>query len=228
MVFPSAPGLLRRAGGLQTTPLFRAAIPSGSPLVVAYDNESRDPGFQEWGIYSTVAGFDKCIRLMTTSGPIPIGRHVPEGRRASALQLRAFRDEQVGVNKAFLHLVGKARFEYQAVHSGSPNLNLSFCVIPMQSDGRAGEQLIEVGARHRVEPENAYSPYRQRFFVPGRHIGDGLWHLAEIEFDFRSIPTTAYTILAPRVNEGCPRPGPGTLLVKNIQLLIPADLETTE
>jgi hypothetical protein len=98
----------------------------------------------------------------------------------------------------------------------------------MQSDGRAGEQLIEVGARHRVEPENAYSPYRQRFFVPGRHIGDGLWHLAEIEFDFRSIPTTAYTILAPRVNEGCPRPGPGTLLVKNIQLLIPADLETTE
>jgi serine/threonine protein kinase len=228
LVSPSVRGLSQRANGLRTTPLFPAAIPSESPLVIVYDTRSQDKGFQEWGVYSTVGGVEKRIRLMTPSGPISITRHGPEGERASALlQLRAFRDEQVGINKAFPHLVGKARFEYQAVHSGSPNPNLLFCVIPMQPDRSDGKQLIEVGARHPVEPENAYSPYRERFFVPVQHIGDGLWHLAEIVFDFPSIPTTAYTILAPRINEGCPRPGPGTLLVRNVQLLVPGDLETT-
>jgi hypothetical protein len=225
-VFPRALGLAERAGGLRATPTLPAESPSESPLVVAYDNQSQDPAFQEWGVYSPVRGLEERIKLITASGPIPITRHVPEAQRASALlQLRAFGNEQVGVNKAFLYQVGKARFDYQAVYSGSPNPNLLFCVIPMQADRSGGEQLIEVGARYRQEPENAYSPYRQRFFVPGQHIGDGLWHLAEIEFDFHSIPTTAYTILAPRINEGCPRPGPGTLLVRNIQLLIPGGLE---
>src|SRR5262245_2837518 len=191
-VFPSAPGRFGLTDGLRTTP-FPTAIPSEPLLVIAYDNRSEDPGFHGWGVFSTVVDFEKRIRLMTTSGPIPIREQVPEDQRPSALlQLRAFRDEQIGVNKAFPHLVGEARFEYQAVHSGSPNPNLLFCVIPMQPDRADGEKLIEVGARHRMEPENAYSPYRQRFFVPIQHIGDGNWHWTEIAFDFRSIPTTGW------------------------------------
>jgi serine/threonine-protein kinase len=218
---PAGPRLVGLAIVMPTTPPLVEPFPAGAPLVVAYDNQSLDPTFQRWGFFSTSYVANQ-IRLVTASGP--------EDQRASAplLQLEAFRDEQVGVNKAIPHLVGKARFEYQAVRSDSPNPNLLFCVIPMQPERSDSERLIEVGARRFMEPENAYSPYRQRLFVPGPHIGDGRWHLAEIEFDFRSVPEADYTILAPRVNEGCPRPGPGTLLVRNVQLLIPSELGTTE
>jgi hypothetical protein len=126
----------------------------------------------------------------------------------------------LGVNKRFPYLSGRARFEYQAVSSGARNSNLLFCVIPMQDDRVDGENLIEVGAEHPVEPENAYSPYRQRSFVPAHHVDDRHWHVTEIDFDFRSLPMATYIILAPRVNEGCPRAGPGILLVRNVQLLV--------
>jgi serine/threonine protein kinase len=208
----------------QPTPV-RVQGTSGVRRMIVFDNQKEDPMFQDWGSFCTVAGLSSRIRLRSEPD-LPPGMNDTVEERAGAvpLQLRAFGDEQVGVNKALSYLVGRARFDYQAIHSGSSNPNLLFCVIPMQGDEWGGERLIEVGSLQAVEPENAYSPYRQRFFVPETHVGDGRWHVAEIDFDFRSVPTTAYTILAPRVNEGCPRPGPGILLIKNIQLLVPSEL----
>jgi hypothetical protein len=121
----------------------------------------------------------------------------------------------MGLNKSFPELCGRLRFEYKAISSQAVNPNLLFCVIPMQ--GRQSD-LLEIGAKNRSEPANAYSPYRIRYFVPEAEIGDGEWHTTELTFDFRSITSATYGIFAPRINEGCPRPGPGILQLRNIQL----------
>jgi hypothetical protein len=192
--------------------------PSRSPLRLVYDNVADDPAFRLWGHFIDAFDLRRRIQVIAHDGPLSLGAAVTT-ESEMVLELRAFSDEMVGVNKRFPHLAGRARFEYQADSSAALNPNLLFCVIPMQADRRVGESLVEVGADHPVEPENAYSPYRQRSFVPAHHVGDRLWHVTEIDFDFHSLPTANYIILAPRVNEGCPRPGPGTLLVRNVQLL---------
>jgi hypothetical protein len=208
----------RLTGSPSTTPV------EGSPEIV-YDNQSADPTFQTWGLYSSRRRFSETIRLVPqedSAVSVANARLVAPQHLKSvpvALLLQADGTEKVGVNKALPYLSGEADFEYQALESASSSLNLLFCVIPMQSDRPDGEALIEVGAQHCDEPENAYSPHRRRWFVPREHVGDGVWHQARIEFDFREVPTAAYTILAPRVNEGCPRPASGKLLVRNAQLL---------
>lgn len=196
-----------------------AAAPSpkpaaAGPFVLVYDNQSEDPLFQTWGICCIGADYRGQISLMTTCGRIDVDELTPDvPERPSELRLEAFENEHVGVNLRLPHLAGRARFEYRAIVSESLNPNLLFCVIPMQNG-----PLLEVGAQDSVEPENANSPFRRRFFIPDSHVGDGSWHEADIDFDFRSEPTAAYTILAPRINEGCPRPGPGGMLVRNVQL----------
>jgi hypothetical protein len=202
----------------------QTTAPSKDYPTSVYDNRSGDPTFQTWGLYSSVGGFRERLFLVADEAPPAHPGRVPRGgtthvkSMAVALTIRAFGPEKVGVNKAFPHLHGEAVFEYQALESASSSLNLLFCAIPMQKDRLDGEALIEVGAQHCDEPENAFSPHRRRAFVQREYIGDGLWHHARIDFDFRSVPTAAYTILAPRVNEGCPRPAPGALLVRNVQL----------
>jgi hypothetical protein len=212
--------------GLPLQPL-TGSPPSVSPRNLAecvYDNQSADPTFQTWGLYSTGRSFSEAIRLVPQ---VESSASVPKLRTGTtthvksvpvALLLKATGTEKVGANKALPYLSGEAVFEYQALESSSRSLNLLFCVIPMQRDRPDGESQIEVGAQHCDEPENAFSPYRGRFFLPREHVKDGRWHQARIEFDFREVPTAAYAILAPRVNEGCPRPASGQLLVRNAQL----------
>ena len=91
-------------------------------------------------------------------------------------------------------------------------------MLPMQSQ-QSGGSLLEVGGSRRADPANAYSPYRKRYFVPERHIGDDTWHEAEIDFDFRDISTATHSIFAIRINEGCPKPGAGGLLVRSVKIV---------
>lgn len=173
--------------------------------VVVLDNAVEDPMFRTWGVFSTVRAFPEHIRVQPEAAGSPIIRLIANG------------NESVGVNKAFKQMFGRIRVEYQAVQSGAVNPNLLFCMIPMQD----ATELLEVGARVPAEPANAYSPYRHRYFVPQADIGDQQWHWAEIDFDFRKTPTAAYSIFAPRVNEGCPRPGSGELMIRNVRLFAP-------
>jgi len=179
-------------------------------FVVVFDNAAEDPEFRTWGTYCTAGFFSRNIRTRYDVPPDDTGRAMP------VLELQADGSESVGVNKDFPHMRGRMRFVYMALSSGAVNPNLLFCMIPMKG---APSDLVEVGARTMDEPGNAYSPYRVRYFVPDGHIGDSQWHEGTIDFDFTSTPTAAYSIFAPRLNEGCPRPGPGRMLVREIQLL---------
>jgi hypothetical protein len=91
-------------------------------------------------------------------------------------------------------------------------------MIPMQKE-EPGNSLLEVGGNRPGDPDNAYSPYRKRYYVPHANIGDDTWHEAKIDFDFRDIPNASYSILGARINEGCPKPGAGTLLIRSIKMI---------
>ena len=182
--------------------------------VIAFDNSAEDPKFRTWGVFSTDGLFSEHIRLRVGENL----SHSPRSREFIELSVGGM--ESVGINKDVPSLQGRARFEYKAIHSNAENPNLLFCMIPMQNEL---SDLLEVGAKRRSEPANAYSPYRLRHFVPGSHIGDDIWHQAVIDFDFRNTPTASYSIFAPRINEGCPRPGAGRLYVRNFELLVPVE-----
>jgi hypothetical protein len=119
------------------------------------------------------------------------------------------------VNKKVEVLHGAFLVEYFAESSAAKALNLYLCVIPMKG---SIDRLVEVGATRESEPENASSPYRVRHFIPHHHIGDGAWHTARVEFDFRQTPTASYAMCAARINEGCPRPGGGVLLIRSVRV----------
>ncbi|HEX4961238.1 MAG TPA: hypothetical protein VF173_10405 [Thermoanaerobaculia bacterium] len=181
------------------------------PLELVFDNQAEDPEFRTWGRFSTIGAFHH-INLTYNNACEEGSLHPP------VLELTANGSESLGINRPFTYLCGKARFDYKALSSGATNPNLLFCMIPMR--GKLSE-LLEVGAQHCDEPANAYSPYRLRYFVPEVYIGDDTWHTAEIDFDFQNVPTASYSIFAPRINEGCPRPGPGQLQIRRIELYAP-------
>ena len=88
-------------------------------------------------------------------------------------------------------LLMRAAKMLKALESKAKVINVYFSMIPMQSE-QTGNSLLEVGGNRQADPDNAYSPYRKRYHIPHGHIGDDAWHEAEIEFDFRDIPTAAY------------------------------------
>jgi hypothetical protein len=184
------------------------AKPATETLV--FDSAADDPDFRTWGAFSSDGAFGRHIRVL----------HL-DGGSGPVLNLTADGSESVGVNKDLDQLEGRIRFEYRAERSEAQNVNLLFCMIPMQ-DGNGREELLEVGATKPGDPLNANSPYRERYFVHHSEIGDGDWHRGEIQFDFRRTPAAVYSIFAPRVNEGCPRPGSGAILVRSVQLLVPS------
>lgn len=183
-----------------------------TPGRLIYDSGAEDKSFRTWGAYDTTGLFSEHIR-----GVYEIGSSDIIGE-AHAVEVYAKASESVGINKAVSTLVGKAIFEYKAMFSGASIVNLYCCMIPMQKE-EPGRLLIEVGATYIDDPDNPFSPYRKRYYVKHSHIGDGNWHKAEIEFDFRDIPTASYSIFAARVNEGCPKPGPGTMQIRNVQII---------
>jgi hypothetical protein len=160
-------------------------------------------------LFDTSLHFRKKIRVIDTNFA---------GRPGTtfAFELRAVGTEFVGVNKKINVLNGAFVVEYCAVSSAARALNLYLCVIPMKG---SIDDLVEVGATRADEPENAFSPYRVRHFIPHHHVGDDAWHTAHVEFDFRQTPTASYTICGARINEGCPRPGGGIFQIRNIRVI---------
>ena len=195
---------------LALMPIGEAGDTDMPPMRIVFDNTTEDPDFRTWGSYCTTGFFTKSIRLRFDSPSDEVGQTTP------VLDLQTEGSESVGINKGFLLKRGRIRFTYNAITSDALNPNLLFCMIPMKGEPN---ELLEVGAEQMNEPGNAYSPYRVRYFVPDSHVGDSQWHEGTIDFDFRNTPTVTYSIFAPRINEGCPRPGPGHMMVRDIQLL---------
>jgi hypothetical protein len=193
--------------GLSLTEGYRH--PKHERELLVYDTEAEDSVFRTWGKYSTIGMFSRNIQMIEDYNK-RLQRNIP------VMQIATEGTEGAGINKAISTLFGKAKFEYKAIKSDASILNLYFCMIPMQGEP---SQLLEVGAERRSDPANAYSPYRVRFYVPHNQIGDGEWHSAEIAFDFRTVPTASYCIVAVRINEGCPKPGAGMLFVTNVRVI---------
>jgi hypothetical protein len=179
--------------------------------VVIFDGDVEDSEFKTWGWYDTSLMFERHIRLLSIAscdgGPGVL----------YAVEISATGSENVGINKKIPTLFGRARFMYKALTSAAKVINLYFAMIPMQKE-ELGSVLLEVGAYHDDDPDNAYSPYRKRYYIPDAHVGDGGWHEAEMDFDFRDVPNASYSILAARINEGCPKPGGGKLLIRGIKV----------
>jgi hypothetical protein len=199
---------------LQLSPIGQYPKTDSTNLIILYDNLTEDPEFRTWGVFSTDGLFSKHIRLHWDDESGDSGKISP------FIDLSAENTESVGINKVFKVLRGRARFEYRSMYSDAENPNLLFCMIPMK--GKLID-LLEVGAKETAEPANAYSPYRLRYFVPESQISDKVWHKAYIDFDFSTIPDATYSIFAPRINEGCPRPGGGRLQIRNLELLVPSE-----
>jgi hypothetical protein len=189
-----------------------AADPAQPQGTLIFDSDTEDPGFRDWGVHDSTRQFEQHIRLVSTQ------RDDDAPGASSAIQISASASESVGVNKKLGTLFGRARFAYKALESKAKVINVYFSMIPMQSE-QSGNSLLEVGGTRQADPDNAYSPYRKRYYIPLGHIGDDAWHEAEIEFDFRDIPTAAYSIFAARINEGCPKPAAGKLLIRSIKVV---------
>jgi hypothetical protein len=172
-----------------------------------YDGNA-DENFSTWGFFDSSRLFHKKIRILDTTSDSRPGM-------TPALELQASGTEFVGANRKVDVLQGAFSAEYLAVHSEAKALNLYLCAIPMKG---SIDDLLEVGATRVGEPENAFSPYRVRRFIPHHHVGDGRWHAEKVEFDFRETPSASYAICAVRINEGCPRPGAGSLRLRNVRV----------
>ena len=177
------------------------------PEYVLYDSAS-DENFSTWGQVDTSRQFWQHIRVV--SAPSDVGPGLTQ-----ALELRADGTEFVGANKKVNVLRGGFLVQYCAVSSAATALNLYLCIIPMKG---SIDDLIEVGATRVSEPENAFSPYRVKHFIPHHHIADHTWHSVRVEFDFRQTPTASYAICAARINEGCPRPAGAVLMIRNVRV----------
>ena len=188
------------------TPVLKTHSEVSRFLNTVYDSQ-REQDFDQWSVFSSIGGFEDRIRLLnrTLDGVI-------------TFEIRAFSTESVGVNKSLPMLYGRVEFEYKVVLSKATQPNVYFCMIPMQETGIGRTGLIEVGANAQDDPQNPYSPYRKRFYVPMEYYGDEQWHQAGISFDFRQTPTAFYSIFAPRINEGCSDPAPAHLLTTNLQV----------
>ncbi len=163
--------------------------------------------FNTWTLYSDIGGIDD--------------RLISEERTKDGLevfQLRAFGEEIVGINKSIRMLRGRVEFEYKVQSGDSSAQNILICVIPMQETGLGRTGLIEVGANVEDDPKNPTSPHRVRYTLPGEHYGDGKWHFASFVFDFTKTEDAFYSIVAPRVNEGCRHPAPGVLRVAGFRI----------
>jgi hypothetical protein len=172
-----------------------------------YDSSSEAEPFTSW-------------RLCSSSGNIYT--HITTVSReedgAVAFKLLATASEHIGVDKPFPVLWGEVAFEYSVGYSRSDGPNVLFYMIPMQETGLDRTGVIEAGTDVQDDPRNVFSPYRVRYVVPTRHYGDGEWHKASIEFDFRDTPGAFYSIFAPRINEGSVHPGEAALFLTNVVL----------
>ena len=168
-----------------------------------FDSNRIDQGSRSVSIYGSPS--DIARRMVRSEAESPI------------FELQSLSGLPVGVNVSVRTLFGRTEFEYQ-VPSASAQGIAYICMIPMQDTGVGRFGLIEVGSDIQDHPSNATSSHRVRFSIPEAHVGDGQWHSGTIPFDFRETPTAFYSILAPRLNEGCPQTGRGHLLIANVRI----------
>ena len=128
--------------------------------------------------------------------------------------MRASDAEMIGINKSLPVLSGAVTFEYEIDDESVPGWHVYFAMIPMQQSPGG---LLEVGASRPRDPRNVHSPYRVRAFAPTEHYGDGRWHPGRMMFAFQALPGAAYSIFAPRINEGIDEPQPATVRVRNVR-----------
>lgn len=121
----------------------------------------------------------------------------------NALFLKSTSNAVVGVNRtndALMPIIrGIARCWYKAVSSDVDGRNLQICVIAMNGSG--DREVI-----------------RTVFIVPSEHVGDGQWHLMEIEFDFRTQSDAKLIHFAPRINETAFEKGAGEFLLDDVEI----------
>ena len=120
-----------------------------------------------------------------------------------ALLLKSTSDAVVGINRdrdALMPLPrGIAKFWYKAVSSEVEGKNLQVCIIAMNESGDS-----EVG--------------RKIYVVPPEHVGDGEWHFAEMEFDFKAREDASQIHFAPRINETTTERAVGELLLDDVEV----------
>jgi len=176
-------------------------------ISLIYDIGSEELPLNSWTVYSSVGDFNNRIKLgISTDNYSPY------------FSLQAFSTEYVGINKSINILHGYIEFEYKVL-SGDPSaLNLFVCMIPMQETGIGRIGLIEVGTNIQDDSRNAKSFYRKRYFIPAEHYLDNKWHKADFTFDFRKTKTAFYSILGPRINEGCENIVSGHFLISNVKI----------
>jgi hypothetical protein len=120
------------------------------------------------------------------------------------------------VNKDFPYLFGRVGFDYKIIHAQPDVSVIAFYIIPIRKIRRDKIEYTELVLE---TPEGRLS-YRKRFTPLNECIGDGTWHRAYIEFDFREISQVIHCIFAPRINEDCPKTGAAHFLISDIQFIV--------
>lgn len=120
-------------------------------------------------------------------------------RGRHSLRLSAAKDDVAGMNSAKMAAIhGTVRFRYKAIRSSSEGGNLWLYVIGLS----------------RL---NGLEVQREGFHPPKEHMGDGQWHEGSFEFNFER-PRIAYSLVAPRINEGLGNPGDGEWLIDAVEV----------
>lgn len=173
-----------------------------------YDSQSEREPFASWTRFSSVGEIDARIKLLQQAD-----------NGATALEIKAFANESVGVEKSLRLIYGRVDFEYKVLESNSEVPNVFFYIIPMQQTGIGRTGLIEVGTNIQDDPRNPTNPYRVRRYAFVEQARDNQWHHQSVEFDFRKTPNAFYSIFAPRVNEGSSHTGAAHFAITKIQVL---------
>jgi transcriptional regulator with XRE-family HTH domain len=173
---------------------------------VIYDSRNEIRHFRSlWEYYSSVDGHDERFNIIT---------RMEDG--LLVLEIKAFSGEDVGANKDFPYLFGRVEFDYKIIHAQPDVSVIAFYIIPIQKVRRNKIEYTELV----LETPQGRLSYRKRFTPPSEFVGDGSWHRACIEFDFREISQVLHCIFAPRINEDCPKIGAAHFLVSDIQFIV--------
>jgi hypothetical protein len=181
--------------------LIKNLDPKSSAPIVLYDSDA--DAFATSTSFSPTRAFDAVFKFRSAD------------TQKDRLEFHETSGDPLGANKAVQTLTGRVRAEYEVLESSCGLPHMYLCAIPMQ----AKTGLIEVGSDTPNHPANATSLYRVRSVIPNTHASDGALHTCEFSFDFRGIPTAAYTVIGVRINEGAPQKAPGRVRLVRLQLM---------
>ncbi len=188
----------------QTKPVSSTATKNG---VLIYGSKTETQPFSSWLLVSEGGRYSEKIRFFNR----------PEDGLWT-IEVKSFGNEVVGTNRAVGTILGRVEFDYKAEASDTTN-NLVLYAIPRKEIWMGRIEIIEPTPQ-REGVHHLRQSYRAEYIIPMNDIGDGKWHHAVLPFDFRNIPGVVYTVVAPRINEGCKERAFGHLLVSNIQVLV--------